>query len=68
MHDQRREPVDLRRVQVVAAHEDLDALQGAFTLEAQRRAYFFLVLEGQLILMLASGKMQFIAHPQQEIL
>ena len=40
----------------------------AFAVEAQRRAYFFLVLEGQLILMLAGGKMQFVAHPQQEIL
>ena len=36
MDDERREAVDLRRVQIVAAHEHLDTTQRSFAFEAER--------------------------------
>src|SRR4029079_59548 len=68
MDDQRRQPIDMRRVEIVTAHEYFDPAQSSLTFKSQCRADFFLMLERQLILVLAGGKMQFIAHPKQKIL
>src|ERR1044071_23806 len=58
----------MRRVEIVTAHEYFDPAQSSLAFKSQRRADFFLMLERQLILVLAGGKMQFIAHPKQKVL
>ena len=53
MDDQGRQPIDMGRVQIVTAHEHFDAAQSSLAFEPQRRTDFFLMLEGQLVLVLA---------------
>src|SRR5581483_11008414 len=68
VNDQGGKPVHLGGVQIIAAHEDFDAAQRALAFEAERRADFFLVLEGELVLVFAGGEVKLVAHPEEKIL
>src|SRR5258706_1957859 len=46
---QGRQPADLRRMEIIVAHENFHATQTAFALVAQGLADLFLMLEGQLV-------------------
>ena len=52
---------------IVMAHKYFDRFQAAFALKTQSLTHLLLLLEGQLILMLAGGKMQLVADSQQKI-
>src|SRR5262245_8484064 len=68
VNDQARKPADLRRVEIVSAHEYFDAAQAAFSFKAEGVGNLLLMLESQLVLMLTGGEMKLVSHPKKEVL